>query len=167
MFTKTISCTHGCKCVKCILMKMLILTQAEQKYLLWSLFIQSSVKAVDWCVLSTSVCFPELRKQVESSELKNQRLKEVFQKKIQEFRTVCYVLTGYQIDLTTENQYRLTSVYAEHMHDSLLFKKVCKITVQTESIIKLTFYYHWLPSKLVRKSEMTQISHCLSLRMYK
>ncbi|XP_038132865.1 mitotic spindle assembly checkpoint protein MAD1 [Cyprinodon tularosa] len=84
----------------------------------------------------------ELRKQVESSELKNQRLKEVFQKKIQEFRTVCYVLTGYQIDLTTENQYRLTSVYAEHMHDSLLFKKVCKITVQTESIIKLTFYYH-------------------------
>uniref|UniRef100_A0A3B5RAN5 Mitotic spindle assembly checkpoint protein MAD1 n=1 Tax=Xiphophorus maculatus TaxID=8083 RepID=A0A3B5RAN5_XIPMA len=64
-----------------------------------------------------------LRKQMESSELRNQRLKEVFQKKIQEFRTVCYVLTGYQIDITTENQYRLTSVYAEHMQDSLLFKK--------------------------------------------
>uniref|UniRef100_A0A3Q3LAN8 Mitotic arrest deficient 1 like 1 n=1 Tax=Mastacembelus armatus TaxID=205130 RepID=A0A3Q3LAN8_9TELE len=66
-----------------------------------------------------------LRKQMESSELRNQRLKEVFQRKIQEFRTVCYVLTGYQIDITTENQYRLTSVYAEHMDDSLLFKKVC------------------------------------------
>ncbi|XP_032419533.1 mitotic spindle assembly checkpoint protein MAD1 [Xiphophorus hellerii] len=65
----------------------------------------------------------DLRKQMESSELRNQRLKEVFQKKIQEFRTVCYVLTGYQIDITTENQYRLTSVYAEHMQDSLLFKK--------------------------------------------
>uniref|UniRef100_A0A3P8UR86 Mitotic arrest deficient 1 like 1 n=1 Tax=Cynoglossus semilaevis TaxID=244447 RepID=A0A3P8UR86_CYNSE len=65
----------------------------------------------------------ELRKQMESCELKNQRLKEVFQRKIQEFRTVCYVLTGYQIDITTENQYRLTSVYAEHMEDSLLFKK--------------------------------------------
>uniref|UniRef100_A0A7N9ALC9 Mitotic spindle assembly checkpoint protein MAD1 n=1 Tax=Mastacembelus armatus TaxID=205130 RepID=A0A7N9ALC9_9TELE len=64
-----------------------------------------------------------LRKQMESSELRNQRLKEVFQRKIQEFRTVCYVLTGYQIDITTENQYRLTSVYAEHMDDSLLFKK--------------------------------------------
>ncbi|XP_035261025.1 mitotic spindle assembly checkpoint protein MAD1 isoform X1 [Anguilla anguilla] len=64
----------------------------------------------------------DLRKQMESAELKNQRLKEVFQKKIQEFRTVCYVLTGYQIDITTENQYRLTSVYAEHMDDSLLFK---------------------------------------------
>uniref|UniRef100_A0A672Z588 Mitotic spindle assembly checkpoint protein MAD1 n=1 Tax=Sphaeramia orbicularis TaxID=375764 RepID=A0A672Z588_9TELE len=61
----------------------------------------------------------DLRKQMESSELKNQRLKEVFQKKIQEFRTVCYVLTGYQIDITTTNQYRLTSVYAEHMDDSL------------------------------------------------
>ncbi|KAL6111003.1 mad1l1 [Pungitius sinensis] len=65
----------------------------------------------------------ELRKQMESSELRNQRLKEVFQRKIQEFRTVCYVLTGYQIDITTENQYRLTSVYAEHMDDALLFKK--------------------------------------------
>ncbi|XP_058497469.1 mitotic spindle assembly checkpoint protein MAD1 [Solea solea] len=65
----------------------------------------------------------ELRKQMERSELRNQRLKEVFQKKIQEFRTVCYVLTGYQIDITTESQYRLTSVYAEHMDDTLLFKK--------------------------------------------
>uniref|UniRef100_A0A672GAY8 Mitotic spindle assembly checkpoint protein MAD1 n=1 Tax=Salarias fasciatus TaxID=181472 RepID=A0A672GAY8_SALFA len=68
-------------------------------------------------------CVADLRKQIESSELRNQRLKEVFQKKIQEFRTVCYVLTGYQIDITTENQYRLTSVFAEHMDDSLLFKK--------------------------------------------
>ncbi|KAK5865547.1 hypothetical protein PBY51_019812 [Eleginops maclovinus] len=65
----------------------------------------------------------DLRKQMESLELKIQRLKEVFQRKIQEFRTVCYVLTGYQIDITTENQYRLTSVFAEHMDDSLLFKK--------------------------------------------
>uniref|UniRef100_A0AAR2JZ58 Mitotic spindle assembly checkpoint protein MAD1 n=1 Tax=Pygocentrus nattereri TaxID=42514 RepID=A0AAR2JZ58_PYGNA len=64
----------------------------------------------------------DLRKQMERAELKNQRLKEVFQKKIQEFRTVCYVLTGYQIDITVENQYRLTSVYAERMEDSLLFK---------------------------------------------
>uniref|UniRef100_A0A3B5QMP8 Mitotic spindle assembly checkpoint protein MAD1 n=1 Tax=Xiphophorus maculatus TaxID=8083 RepID=A0A3B5QMP8_XIPMA len=71
----------------------------------------------------SSIHTPDLRKQMESSELRNQRLKEVFQKKIQEFRTVCYVLTGYQIDITTENQYRLTSVYAEHMQDSLLFKK--------------------------------------------
>ncbi|XP_048817355.1 mitotic spindle assembly checkpoint protein MAD1 isoform X12 [Lagopus muta] len=65
----------------------------------------------------------ELKKQVESAELKNQRLKEIFQTKIQEFRKVCYTLTGYQIDITTENQYRLTSIYAEHQGDCLLFKK--------------------------------------------
>uniref|UniRef100_UPI001EAF7B4F mitotic spindle assembly checkpoint protein MAD1-like n=1 Tax=Oncorhynchus gorbuscha TaxID=8017 RepID=UPI001EAF7B4F len=83
-----------------------------------------------------SLCLPpsqevlDLRKQMETAELKNQRLKEVFQRKIQEFRTVCYVLTGYQIDITTENQYRLTSVYAEHMDDSLLFK------VQTHKVTR-------------------------------
>ncbi|XP_069066033.1 mitotic spindle assembly checkpoint protein MAD1 isoform X2 [Pleurodeles waltl] len=66
----------------------------------------------------------DLKKQVESAELKNQRLKEVFQKKIHEFRTVCYMLTGYQIDITTENQYRLTSMYAEQKDDSLLFKSL-------------------------------------------
>ncbi|KAM6423665.1 mitotic spindle assembly checkpoint protein MAD1 isoform 2-T2 [Liasis olivaceus] len=64
----------------------------------------------------------ELKKQVESAELKNQRLMEVFRTKIQEFRTACYKLTGYQIDITTENQYRLTSVYAEHREDCLIFK---------------------------------------------
>ncbi|XP_077852093.1 mitotic spindle assembly checkpoint protein MAD1 isoform X9 [Macaca mulatta] len=64
----------------------------------------------------------ELKKQLESAELKNQRLKEVFQTKIQEFRKACYTLTGYQIDITTENQYRLTSLYAEHPGDCLIFK---------------------------------------------
>lgn len=64
----------------------------------------------------------ELKKQVESAELKNQRLKEVFQTKIQEFRKACYTLTGYQVDITTENQYRLTSMYAEQKTDCLIFK---------------------------------------------
>ncbi|XP_035870526.1 mitotic spindle assembly checkpoint protein MAD1 isoform X2 [Phyllostomus discolor] len=64
----------------------------------------------------------ELRKQVESAELKNQRLKEVFQTKVQEFRKVCYTLTGYQVDITRESQYRLTSMYAERKDDCLVFK---------------------------------------------
>lgn len=72
--------------------------------------------------LSPSLPPAELKKQVESAELKNQRLKEVFQTKIQEFRKACYTLTGYQIDITTENQYRLTSLYAEHPGDCLIFK---------------------------------------------
>ncbi|NXX90834.1 MD1L1 protein, partial [Centropus bengalensis] len=64
----------------------------------------------------------ELKKQVVSAERVSQRLKEVFQTKIQEFRKVCYTLTGYQIDITTDSQYRLTSIYAEHQGDCLLFK---------------------------------------------
>ncbi|XP_023569306.1 mitotic spindle assembly checkpoint protein MAD1 isoform X2 [Octodon degus] len=72
--------------------------------------------------LASSKEVAELRKQVESAELKNQRLKEVFQTKIQEFRKVCYTLTGYQIDITTESQYRLTSQYAERKTDCLIFK---------------------------------------------
>lgn len=74
------------------------------------------------CVSQHASLPAELRKQVESAELKNQRLKEVFQTKIQEFRKVCYTLTGYQIDVTTESQYRLTSRYAEHQSDCLIFK---------------------------------------------
>lgn len=72
--------------------------------------------------LTASLVPSDLKKQVESAELKNQRLKEVFQTKIQEFRKVCYTLTGYQVDITTENQYRLTSMYAEHKTDCLIFK---------------------------------------------
>lgn len=64
----------------------------------------------------------ELKRQVESAELKNQRLKEVFQTKVQEFRKVCYTLTGYQVDITRESQYRLTSMYAERKDDCLVFK---------------------------------------------
>ncbi|KAM3826978.1 LOW QUALITY PROTEIN: mitotic spindle assembly checkpoint protein MAD1 [Vipera latastei] len=64
----------------------------------------------------------ELKKQLESAELKNQRLREIFGTKIQEFRKVCYKLTGYLIDITIENQYRLTSVYAERKEDCLIFK---------------------------------------------
>ncbi|RXN06418.1 mitotic spindle assembly checkpoint MAD1 [Labeo rohita] len=81
----------------------------------------------------------DLRKQMESAELKNQRLKEVFQKKIQEFRTACYVLTGYQIDITVENQYRLTSVYAEHMEDSLLFKSTGPVGSGSMQLLETDF----------------------------
>ncbi|XP_070951538.1 mitotic spindle assembly checkpoint protein MAD1 isoform X4 [Macaca nemestrina] len=76
----------------------------------------------------------ELKKQVESAELKNQRLKEVFQTKIQEFRKACYTLTGYQIDITTENQYRLTSLYAEHPGDCLIFKNRKPTLICTKAV---------------------------------
>uniref|UniRef100_A0A8C4XAM1 Mitotic spindle assembly checkpoint protein MAD1 n=1 Tax=Erpetoichthys calabaricus TaxID=27687 RepID=A0A8C4XAM1_ERPCA len=96
-----------------------------------------------------------LRKQIESSELMNQRLKEIFQKKIQEFRTVCYTLTGYQIDFTTENQYRLISMYAENTDDCLLFK-VRNFVVTAVFFLKMqkqdyVHYVHYLFENMLYK----------------
>ena len=47
---------------------------------------------------------------------------QVFKKKIQEFREACYALTGYKVDVTRDNQYRLQSMYAERSTDDLLFE---------------------------------------------
>ncbi|XP_060116548.1 mitotic spindle assembly checkpoint protein MAD1 [Heteronotia binoei] len=66
----------------------------------------------------------ELKTKLESEKKINQRLKEVFHSKIQEFRKVYYNLTGYQIDMTCESQYRITSMYAERKEDCLIFRAV-------------------------------------------
>ncbi|XP_071796580.1 mitotic spindle assembly checkpoint protein MAD1-like [Asterias amurensis] len=71
---------------------------------------------------STSKEAEDLKKELSASELRNQRLKEVFQKKIQEFREACYRLTGYQVNISTDNQYRLMSMYAERPSDVILFQ---------------------------------------------
>lgn len=55
-------------------------------------------------------------------ETKNKRLVEAFKKTSQEFREVCYQLTGYKIDISCSNQYRLTSMYAESPEDFFLFQ---------------------------------------------
>lgn len=70
----------------------------------------------------TSAHDEELKQKLDSSELKNQRLKEVFQKKITEFREACYTLTGFRIDFTADTQLKLLSMYAENERDYLLFK---------------------------------------------
>lgn len=66
----------------------------------------------------------ELKKQVESVELKNQWFKEVFQIKIQEFCKVCYMFIGYQIDIIMENQYWLILLYVEYLGDCFIFKVI-------------------------------------------
>ncbi|EDO29862.1 predicted protein, partial [Nematostella vectensis] len=82
-----------------------------------------------WKNLSPDAGDPSVMKQVQdvkaqlsSSELKNQRLKEVFSRKIQEFREACYALTGYKIDVVRDKKYRLQSMYAERANDDLLFE---------------------------------------------
>ncbi|KAI8794883.1 mitotic spindle assembly checkpoint protein MAD1 [Biomphalaria glabrata] len=65
----------------------------------------------------------EIKAQLKREETRNKRLMEVFKKTSQEFREICYQLTGYKIDIPCTNQYRLTSMYAESPHDYLLFQQ--------------------------------------------
>uniref|UniRef100_A0A0B7A767 Spindle assembly checkpoint component MAD1 n=1 Tax=Arion vulgaris TaxID=1028688 RepID=A0A0B7A767_9EUPU len=65
----------------------------------------------------------EMRAQLQREEMRNKRLMEVFKKTSQEFREVCYQLTGYKIDIPCANQYRLTSMYADCPRDHFLFQQ--------------------------------------------
>ncbi|RUS86158.1 hypothetical protein EGW08_006106 [Elysia chlorotica] len=80
--------------------------------------------------LSPSKEIENLKSQLASAEMRNQRLKEVFSKTSKEFREVCYELTGYRFDIPCANQYRLTSMYAERQKDYLLFQQNPKGEVQ-------------------------------------
>ena len=62
-----------------------------------------------------------MRSQLTTAELKNKRLMEAFTKTSQEFREVCYSLTGFKI-VMANNQYRLMSMFAESPADVLLFQ---------------------------------------------
>ncbi|KAF0976308.1 hypothetical protein FDP41_004682 [Naegleria fowleri] len=50
------------------------------------------------------------------------KLKEVFQKKINEFRKSVYLLFGFRVDVMETNRFRLSSMYAESPEDYLLFE---------------------------------------------
>ncbi|KAG2386417.1 hypothetical protein C9374_002863 [Naegleria lovaniensis] len=50
------------------------------------------------------------------------KLKEVFQKKINEFRKSVYLLFGFRVDVIETNRFRLSSMYAESPEDYLLFE---------------------------------------------
>ncbi|KAK3801981.1 hypothetical protein RRG08_064575 [Elysia crispata] len=80
--------------------------------------------------LSPSKEIENLKSQLASAEMRNQRLKEVFSKTSKEFREVCYELTGYRFDIPCANQYRLTSMYAERQKDYLLFQQNSQGEVQ-------------------------------------
>ncbi|GFO28634.1 mitotic spindle assembly checkpoint protein mad1-like [Plakobranchus ocellatus] len=80
--------------------------------------------------LSPSKEVEDLKTQLASAEMRNQRLKEIFSKTSKEFREVCYQLTGYRFDIPCANQYRLTSMYAERQKDYLLFQQNAQGEVQ-------------------------------------
>ena len=65
----------------------------------------------------------ELKDQLETAEVKKKRLMEAFKKTSHDFREVVYHLTGYRIDVLSDNKYRLLPLYAESQENSLLFQK--------------------------------------------
>ena len=66
----------------------------------------------------------DLQEQLRSAEVKRCRIIEAFKKTSHDFREVCCQLTGFRIDGLANNQYRLTSIYAELPdRDQLLFQR--------------------------------------------
>jgi mitotic spindle assembly checkpoint protein MAD1 len=63
----------------------------------------------------------ELKKQHADGEVRYARLKEVFHKKIHDFRRVVYLLFGFRVDMENNNRYKLSSMYAETPDDFLYF----------------------------------------------
>ncbi|KAN0023356.1 hypothetical protein ACTFIU_011526 [Dictyostelium citrinum] len=61
--------------------------------------------------------------QINDSEKKMDRLKQIFKQKINEFREAVYALLGFKIDVDTNNRYKLQSMYAERESDFLMFQQ--------------------------------------------
>lgn len=65
-----------------------------------------------------------MKEQLRLAEVRKTRLIDAFKKTSQDFREVCFQLTGYRIDgLADSTTYRLTPIYAENSTDHLLFKR--------------------------------------------
>ncbi|CAF4806271.1 unnamed protein product [Pieris macdunnoughi] len=63
----------------------------------------------------------ELKKNLENSRIKLQRMKEEFTASAQEYRDVCYMLLGYKIDRTGHKNYRISNMYADSAEEYLTF----------------------------------------------
>ncbi|XP_068251184.1 mitotic spindle assembly checkpoint protein MAD1-like [Palaemon carinicauda] len=63
-----------------------------------------------------------LQEQIASIETRNKRLMELFKKKSLEMREAIYLLTGYRVDSTGDNHYKLTNIYAESSDDFFMFQ---------------------------------------------
>ena len=64
----------------------------------------------------------QLKEENTDAQRRITKLKEVFQKKINEFRKSVYLLFGFRVDVIESNQFRLSSLYAEAPSDYLLFE---------------------------------------------
>ncbi|XP_056018923.1 mitotic spindle assembly checkpoint protein MAD1-like isoform X2 [Ostrea edulis] len=72
---------------------------------------------------SSSKEVEEMKKMLETEELKNKRLLEVFKKTSKDLREVCYLLMGYKIDIPCTNKYKITSMFAASPEDFFMFEQ--------------------------------------------
>ena len=64
----------------------------------------------------------QLRSKVGDLERLNNRLREVFRAKSQEFRNAVVLLFGYEVEMVEEKTYKLTSLYADKEEEYLMFE---------------------------------------------
>ena len=65
----------------------------------------------------------ELKTELEKAEKREKRFMEAFTKTSHEFREVVYKLTGYRIDVKSDNMYHLKPIYANNAEDKLVFRR--------------------------------------------
>lgn len=63
-----------------------------------------------------------LRNKIQSLESKQQHYKEIYRAASMEFREVIYLLFGYRVDRIGNNNYRISSMYADNEDDYLNFR---------------------------------------------
>lgn len=59
---------------------------------------------------------------MKTQEIQNQRLIEAYKNSSKEYRESVYALLGYKFDGLQNNMYRLTSQFAFHEEDNLIFQ---------------------------------------------
>nr|XP_045594716.1 mitotic spindle assembly checkpoint protein MAD1-like isoform X1 [Procambarus clarkii] len=72
----------------------------------------------------------ELKEKIKSTEIRNKRLLEVFKRKSLEMREVVYRLTGYRVDVSGDNHYKLINMYAESADDFFMFEQTANKELQ-------------------------------------
>lgn len=106
-----------------------------------------------------------LEKKLKETELKMQRLKEVFGKKITEFREACYSLTGFKIEMK-EAEYKLSSMFAEREADFLMFQRDSDGNMQFLETDFSKTIPHILTRYLRRSNSIPAILSSLTLELF-
>ncbi|XP_074648571.1 mitotic spindle assembly checkpoint protein MAD1-like [Tubulanus polymorphus] len=108
----------------------------------------------------------DLKTQLSSAELKNQRLMEAFKQKSHEFREVCYQLMGYKVDIPASNQYRLMSMYAESPTDYLIFQQAQRRELQLLETDFSSCLKDMIASTLQRQQSIPVFLSTLTLQLF-